>query len=120
VRPPRQANLGNRFSPAIRGKHIVPQKHVLKGRTIQVLIKDPNVDEKFFRISDYPPNVNIDALKVRLGDFGTLLDIHQDQYAKTIAVMVPCLTVKITVRMTLSSTIPSYLQVDDLKKVYVR
>jgi hypothetical protein len=63
--------------------------------------------------------VNIDALKVRLGDFSTVLDLHLDQYAKTIAVMVPCLTVKITVRMTLSSTNPSYLQVDDLK-VYVR
>jgi hypothetical protein len=35
-----------------------------------------NVDEKFFRISDYPPNANMDALKVKLREFGSLLDLH--------------------------------------------
>ncbi|EFX64613.1 hypothetical protein DAPPUDRAFT_266069 [Daphnia pulex] len=63
-----------------------------------------NVDEKFFRISDYPPNANMDALKVKL-----------HRYAGAIAVMIPCLTGQITVQMTLSSAIPSYIQVGDFK-----
>jgi hypothetical protein len=32
-----------------------------------------NVDEKF---SDYPPNTNMDALKVKLREFGSMLDLH--------------------------------------------
>jgi hypothetical protein len=35
-----------------------------------------NVDENFLRISDYPSNANMDALKVWLREFGSLLDLH--------------------------------------------
>nr|EFX62580.1 hypothetical protein DAPPUDRAFT_120096 [Daphnia pulex] len=67
---------------AILDKHGGPHQHLLEGRPIQVLIKDPNVDEKFVRISDYPPNANMGVLKVRLREFGTVLDLRQDRYAE--------------------------------------
>jgi hypothetical protein len=104
---------------AILDKHGGPHQHLLEGRPIQVLIKDPNVDEKFVRISDYPPNANMEVLKVRLREFGTVLDLRQDRYAGATAGMIPCLTGQVTVRMTLNAAIPSYLQVGDYK-IYVR
>jgi hypothetical protein len=104
---------------AIVDKHGGPQQHVLESRTVQVLIKDPNVDEKFERILDYPPNANMEVLKVGLREFGSVLDLREDRYARAIAGMIPCLTGEITVRMPLSATIPSYLQVGDYK-VYKR
>jgi hypothetical protein len=32
-----------------------------------------NVEERFVRVSDYPTNANMDAMKVRLCEFGTCL-----------------------------------------------
>lgn len=61
----------------------------------------------------------MEVLKVRLREFGSVLDLRQDRYAGAIAGMIPCLTGQITVRMTLSAAIPSYLQVGEFK-VYVR
>ncbi|EFX64873.1 hypothetical protein DAPPUDRAFT_117760 [Daphnia pulex] len=79
---------------AILDKHGGPQQHLLEGRPIQVL-------------------------KVRLREFGTVLDLRQDRYAGATAGMIPCLTGQVTVRMTLNAAIPSYLQVGDYK-IYVR
>ncbi|EFX63778.1 hypothetical protein DAPPUDRAFT_267711 [Daphnia pulex] len=61
----------------------------------------------------------MEVLKVRLREFGTVLDLRQDRYAGATAGMIPCLTGQVTVRMTLNAAIPSYLQVGDYK-IYVR
>jgi hypothetical protein len=104
---------------AILNQHGGARQHCIEGRQINVLIKDPNVEERFVRVSDYPANANMEVMKVRLREFGTVLDLRRDRYAGATAGMIPCLTGQLTVRMTLNSPIPSYLQVGE-HKVYIR
>ncbi|EFX63181.1 hypothetical protein DAPPUDRAFT_119450 [Daphnia pulex] len=61
----------------------------------------------------------MEVMKVRLREFGTVLDLRRDRYAGATAGMIPCLTGQLTGRMTLNSPIPSYLQVGE-HKVYIR
>ncbi|EFX67906.1 hypothetical protein DAPPUDRAFT_115036 [Daphnia pulex] len=104
---------------AILNQHGGVRQHCIEGRQINVLIKDPNVEERFVRVFDYPANANMEVMKVRLREFGTVLDLRRDRYAGATAGMIPCLTGQLTVRMTLNSPIHSYLQVGE-HKVYIR
>ncbi|EFX66518.1 hypothetical protein DAPPUDRAFT_116318 [Daphnia pulex] len=104
---------------AILNQHGGVRQHCIEGRQINVLIKDPNVEEHFVRVFDYPANANMEVMKVRLREFGTVLDLRRDRYAGATAGMIPCLTGQLTVRMTLNSPIHSYLQVGE-HKVYIR
>ncbi|EFX62579.1 hypothetical protein DAPPUDRAFT_270188 [Daphnia pulex] len=104
---------------AILNQHGGARQHCIEGRQINVLIKDPNVEERFVRVSDYPANANMEVMKVRLREFGTVLDLRRDRYAGATAGVIPWLTGQLTVRMTLNSPIPSYLQVGE-HKVYIR
>ncbi|EFX69689.1 hypothetical protein DAPPUDRAFT_113437 [Daphnia pulex] len=104
---------------AILNQHGGARQHRIEGRQINVLIKDPNVEERFVRVFDYPANANMEVMKVRLREFGTVLDLRRDRYAGATAGMIPCLTGQLTVRMTLNYPIPSYLQVGE-HKVYIR
>ncbi|EFX66811.1 hypothetical protein DAPPUDRAFT_331706 [Daphnia pulex] len=60
---------------AILNQHGGARQHCIEGRQINVLIKDPNVEERFVRVFDYPANANMEVMKVRLREFGTVLDL---------------------------------------------
>lgn len=94
--------------------------HDLEEKRVQVIIKDPGVQEKFIRIADFPVNVNLDIVKTRLREFGTVLNIRRERYKATEEHdYIECYNGFITVRMTLNQPIPSYLMIGDYK-VYVR
>lgn len=94
--------------------------HDLEGQRVQVVVKDPGVQEKFIRIADFPVNVNLDIVKTRLREFGTVLNIRRERYKATEEHdYIECFNGFITARMTLTQAIPSYLMIGDYK-VYVR
>lgn len=95
-------------------------RRTIEGKAVQIVIKDPNVTEKFVRISDFPANGNLDVVKTRLREFGAVLDIRRDRYRTSAAgSYIDCFTGNITARMTLDTPIPSYLNIGDYK-TYVR
>ncbi|EFX67634.1 hypothetical protein DAPPUDRAFT_115279 [Daphnia pulex] len=81
---------------AILNQHGGVRQHCIEGRQINVLIKDPNVEERFVRVFDYPANANMEVMKVRLREFGTVLDLRRDRYAGATAGMISCLTGQLT------------------------
>lgn len=101
-------------------KHGGLSHHDLEERRVQVIIKEPGVQEKYIRIADFPVNVNLDIVKTRLREFGTVLNIRRERYKATQEHdYIECFNGFITARMTLHQAIPSYLMVGDYK-VYVR
>lgn len=101
-------------------KHGGLSHHDLEERRVQVTIKEPGVQEKYIRIADFPVNVNLDIVKTRLREFGTVLNIRRERYKATQEHdYIECFNGFITARMTLHQAIPSYLMVGDYK-VYVR
>lgn len=93
-------------------------QRVLEGRNATVVIRDPNIKEKFIRISDFPVKGNVEVLKTRLREFGAVLDVRRERY-KASEDYFDCLTGIVLVRMSLEKDIPNYLQVGDCK-VFVR
>lgn len=107
-------------SESFLNQHGGMSHHDLEGQRVQVVVKDPGVQEKFIRIADFPVNVNLDIVKTRLREFGTVLSIRRERYKATEEHdYIECFNGFITVRMTLMQAIPSYLMIGDYK-VYVR
>ena len=95
-------------------KHGGVSQHLMEGKPTQMVFKDPNMAEKFIRISDFPANANLDVVKTRLREFGSVLDIRRERYRASTDYF-SCLTGVIVVRMSLLSAIPNYLQIGDYK-----
>lgn len=105
---------------AFLDKHKGVSSHDLENRPIQVVVKDPNEEEKFVRICDFPANENIDILRTRFSSFGTVLAVKRDRYQASVTDdYFNCWSGHIVLRMTLSMPIPNYVKVGDFK-VYVR
>lgn len=95
-------------------KHGGVSQHVMEGKPTPMVFRDPNISEKFVRISDFPANGTLEVVTTRLREFGAVLDIRRERYRPS-AEYFSCLTGVIVARMSLRTAIPNYLQIGDYK-----
>lgn len=99
-------------------KHSGVSPRLLEGKLVQVVIRDPNIAEKYIRISDFPVSGNLEIVKTRLREFGTVLGLRRERYRASDEYF-DCYTGVIIARMSLVKDIPNYLDVGPYK-TYVR
>ena len=89
-------------------------QHIMEGKPTQMVFRDPNITDKFVRISDFPTTGNLEVVKRRLREFGSVLEIRRERYRQSDDYF-SCLTGVVVARMSLIKAIPNYLTIGDYR-----